>query len=146
MGSVRASGVVTGPAADAGRAARIAYTQQSRAGGQLFRVQFHSFVPLGRGIGGRLAEPARPGPPSHSQVSQFIVLHTGGDAHAVGKIHFVATGAHDIGVVRLDGHLVVGPVGAGGHVTVDGGNSAGQGAVGILRRAGDGDLAGGRPR
>ena len=35
------------------------------------------------------------------KVSQFIVLHTGGDAHAVGEIHLVAAGAHDIGVVPV---------------------------------------------
>ena len=76
------------------------------------------------------------------KIGDLIVFHAGGHAHAVGKIDLVAAAAHHIGAVRLDGHLVVRSAGAGGHVAVDGGHGTGQGAVGILRQAGDGDLAG----
>ena len=76
------------------------------------------------------------------EIGQLVVLHTGGDAHAVGQIDLVAAVADDIGAVRGDGHFVVGAGGAGGHIAVDGGHGTGQGAVGVLRQAGDGDLAG----
>ena len=77
------------------------------------------------------------------KIGDLIVFHAGGHTHTVGKIHLVAAAAHHIGGVRLDGHLVVGAVVAGGHIAVNGGDRAGQRAVGILRQAGDGELAGG---
>ena len=76
------------------------------------------------------------------KIGDLIVFHAGGHAHTVGKIHLVAAAAHHIGGIGLDGHLVVGGAVAGGHITVNGGDGAGQRAVGILRQAGDGDLAG----